>query len=495
MQMNVLLIYPEFPETFWSYKYALKFIRKKAANPPLGLLTVAAMLPDEFNKRLVDLNVDSLHHNDLSWADLAFIGGMAIQRDSVTQIIKICKEMNLKIVAGGPLFTAEAEVYDEVDYLVLDEAEITLPIFIDDLANGRPKRIYRADGFCDLCYTPPPAWDLIDITKYACMSIQLSRGCPFNCDFCNVTVLFGNKSRLKTVSQVIEELNCIYAAGWRSKIFFVDDNFIGNKRFLKTQLLPAMIEWGQDKNGCEFLTEASINLADDIDLMNLMVKAKFNSIFIGIESPNDDCLAECHKVQNTNRDLLADVKKMQHAGLQVEGGFIVGFDNDTPSIFPQLIEFIQRSGIVIAMVGLLQAPVGTRLFDRLKKDNRLLGRMISGDNVDGTTNIDPKMGLDQLLDGYRLIMGKIYSPHNYYRRIKVFLDEFGSSKMDKRINIQRFLALFRSCFRLGILGKERFHYWSLIVWTLFHKPKMLPLSITLAIKGHHFRRICENHIL
>jgi radical SAM superfamily enzyme YgiQ (UPF0313 family) len=287
----------------------------------------------------------------------------------------------------------------------------------------------------------------------------------------------------------------MYDAGWRSNIFFVDDNFIGNKRYLKTRLLPALIEWRKDKKGCVFFTEASINLADDAELLDLMVKAGFGAVFIGIESPNDASLTECQKVQNRNRDLIHDVKTLQRAGLEVQGGFIVGFDCDTPSTFQQLIDFIQKSGIVTAMVGLLQAPRGTRLFERLKKDNRLLGTKVSGDNVDGTTNINPKMGLDQLMNGYRSIMGHIYSPKHYYRRVKVFLKEFNNSRVDTRMDIQRFLAFFRSSILLGIVGKERFHYWSLMIWTLVRKPKLLPLAITLAIYGHHFRRICEIHIL
>ena len=363
--MNVLLIYPKFPDTFWSFNYALNFIRKKAAYPPLGLLTVAAMLPDEFQRRLVDVNVNGLTDDDLSWADIAFIGAMAVQRDSAKQIISRCKAMGLKVVAGGPLFTAEPDAFEEVDHRVLDEAELTLPSFLEDLKNGHLKKNYRASGFCDLHHTPSPVWDLIDMKNYASMSIQFSRGCPFNCDFCNVTVLFGHKPRLKSAQQVIAELDRLYDAGWRSNIFFVDDNFIGNKRYLKTRLLPALIEWRQDKKGCVFFTEASINLADDADLLDLMVKAGFDSVFIGIESPNDASLTECQKIQNKNRDLINDVKIIQRAGLQVQGGFIVGFDSDTTSTFQQMIDFIQNSGIVTAMVGLLQAPPGTRLFDRL----------------------------------------------------------------------------------------------------------------------------------
>lgn len=493
--MNVLLIYPKFPDTFWSFTYALKFIHKKAAFPPLGLLTVAALLPDEFQKRLVDVNVNSLTDDDLCWADMVFIGAMAIQRDSAKQIIARCKATGLRVVAGGPLFTAEPDAFEEVDHLVLNEAELTLPSFLEDLKIGGLKKIYRSSGFCDLCHTPSPSWDLIDLKKYASMSIQFSRGCPFNCDFCNVTVLFGHRPRLKPVQQVIAELDGIYDAGWRGNIFFVDDNFIGNKRFLKTRLLPALIQWRKDKKGCVFFTEASINLADDAELMGLMVKAGFDSVFIGIESPNEASLTECQKVQNTNRDLIHDVKIMQRAGLQVQGGFIVGFDSDTRSTFKQLVDFIQKSGIVTAMVGLLQAPPGTRLFERLKKDDRLLGMVISGDNVDGTTNIKPKMGGDQLMSGYRFIMGHIYSPRHFYRRVKVFLKEFGNCRVNTPIDLQRFLAFFRSSFRLGILGRERFHYWYLMTWTLVRKPRLLPLAVTLAIYGHHFRRICEIHIL
>jgi radical SAM superfamily enzyme YgiQ (UPF0313 family) len=492
--MNVLLIYPKFPDTFWSFSYALPFIGKKAAFPPLGLLTVAAMLPEQFQKRLVDVNVDRLTDDDLSWADMAFIGGMAVQRDSAKKIIARCKQSGLKVVAGGPLFTAEPDEFGEVDHLVLGEAELTLPPFLEDLKNGRPKKIYRASGFCDLHQTPFPSWDLIRIKKYASMSIQFSRGCPFNCEFCNVTALFGRRSRLKTPQQIISELDRIYASGWRGSIFFVDDNFIGNKQYLKTHLLPALIEWRKDKKGCVFFTEASINLADDPELLDMMVTAGFDSVFIGIESPDEVSLTECHKTQNKNRDLLESVAIIHRSGLQVMGGFIVGFDSDMPSIFQRQINFIQKSGIVTAMVGMLQAPPGTRLFDRLQRESRVVNTF-SGDNVDATTNIIPRMGLDRLLDGYRLIMKQIYSPKNYYRRVRTLLKELKAPEINQPINIQRFLSIFRSAFWLGLLGKERFHYWRLLLWTLLRKPRLVPLAVTLAIYGYHYRRICEIYIL
>jgi radical SAM superfamily enzyme YgiQ (UPF0313 family) len=438
--------------------------------------------------------VDRLTDDDLSWADMAFIGGMAVQRDSAKKIIARCKQSGLKVVAGGPLFTAEPDEFGEVDHLVLGEAELTLPPFLEDLKNGRPKKIYRASGFCDLHQTPFPSWDLIRIKKYASMSIQFSRGCPFNCEFCNVTALFGRRSRLKTPQQIISELDRIYASGWRGSIFFVDDNFIGNKQYLKTHLLPALIEWRKDKKGCVFFTEASINLADDPELLDMMVTAGFDSVFIGIESPDEVSLTECHKTQNKNRDLLESVAIIHRSGLQVMGGFIVGFDSDMPSIFQRQINFIQKSGIVTAMVGMLQAPPGTRLFDRLQRESRVVNTF-SGDNVDATTNIIPRMGLDRLLDGYRLIMKQIYSPKNYYRRVRTLLKELKAPEINQPINIQRFLSIFRSAFWLGLLGKERFHYWRLLLWTLLRKPRLVPLAVTLAIYGYHYRRICEIYIL
>ena len=492
--MNILLISPKFPDTFWSFTHALSFLGKKAAFPPLGLLTVAALLPEEWPKRLVDVNVDSLTDKDLLWADMVFIGGMAVQRKSAKQIIARCNASNVKVVAGGPLFTSEPDEFKEVDHLVLDEAELTLPAFLSDLRNGKTKKVYRASSFCDLCNTPIPSWDLLKMKRYASMNIQFSRGCPFDCEFCNVTALFGHRSRLKTPKQIISELNGIYASGWRSSIFFVDDNFIGNKSYLKKYLLPALIEWRKDKKGCIFFTEASINLADDPELLSMMVTAGFNSVFIGIESPDEGSLTECNKIQNKNRDLLESISIIHRSGLQVMGGFIVGFDSDIPSIFKRQIDFIQKSGIVTAMVGMLQAPPGTRLFDRLQRESRI-ACTFSGDNVNGTTNIIPRMGIDRLLDGYQSIMKQLYSPKNYYQRIRILLKELKAPEISLPMNIQRFLSCFRSAFRLGVLGKERFHYWQLMLWTLICKPRLISVAITLSIYGYHYRRICELYIL
>ena len=458
----------------------------------MGLLTIGAMLPDEWSKRLVDLNVRKLNEDDLSWADLAFISGMNVQRSSAHHLIRRCKAAGLKVIAGGPLFTSEYREFEQVDHFVLNEAELTLPPFLEDLERRCLKRVYETSDFADIQKTPAPLWDLADLEKYASMSIQFSRGCPFQCDFCNVTALFGHKPRVKTAEQIIFELDCLYNIGWRGQIFFVDDNFIGNKKKVRTQLLPALIEWKKEKRGIMFSTEVSMDLADDKPLMELMVKAGFDAVFTGIETPAEECLAECKKKPNEKRNLIQSVKHIQQAGLQVQGGFIVGFDYDTHSIFQRQIDFIQKSGVVIAMVAMLQAPSGTELYKRMKREGRLLGHM-SGD-TDGTTNIIPKMGVEALREGYRNILSSIYSPRLYYKRVKLFLREYKAPKTEISMDFQSFIAFFRSIPHLGILGRERLHYWALLFWTLFRRPELLPLALRYAIYGYHFRKICELHI-
>jgi len=485
--VNVLLIYPEFPDTFWSFKYALRFIRKRAFAPPLGLLTVAAMLPKKWEKRLVDLNVAKLTDKDLAWADVAFISGMTIQRDSAREIIARCKDVGLKIVAGGPMFTTEPDAFDEVDHLVLNEAEITLPLFLEDLANGCPKRVYTTTEFADIRRSPMPLWELVNMRRYASMIIQFSRGCPFNCEFCSVTEMFGHRTRLKSTDQIIAELDGMYAQGWRGPVFSGDDNLIGSKRYLKEELLPGLIRWRRDKEGVQFATEVSINLADDPELIQLMVDAGFTTVFIGIETPDQDSLAECGKNLNTDRDLVADVKTIQRAGLQVQGGFIVGFDSDTPAIFQRQIDFIQRSGIVTAMVGLLQAIPGTRLYERLSKEGRLRDA-VTGDNADGTTNVVSRMNFETLQEGYRRIMRTIYSPRIHYARIQIFLREYKLQKNRTHLDVQHILAFFRSIYHLGVKSRGRLQYWKLLVWAAFRRPKAFPLAVTLAIYGYHFRK-------
>jgi len=491
--MKILLVYPEFPDTFWSFKHALRFIRKKAGAPPLGLLTVAAMLPSEWEKRLADLNVTHLTAEDLAWADYVFVSAMVVQRESVRAILKRCKTAGVKVVAGGPLFTMEHQQFPDVDHFVLNEAEETLAPFVRDLLAGQARRVYSSDEYPDIHQTPVPLWQMVNFRHYETISIQFSRGCPFNCDFCNVTALLGHRPRTKTAAQIIAELDSLYALGWRKSIFFVDDNFIGNKKQIKSEVLPALIEWRKDKFGMPFSTEVSINLADDPVLLRLMVQAGFDTIFVGIETPNEASLAECSKNQNKGRDLVESVKQLQHAGLQVQGGFIVGFDNDSPSIFQQQIDFIQKSGIVTAMVGLLQAPIGTRLYDRMQEEGRLVDEF-SGDNVDGSTNIIPRMGLEPLREGYRKLLNQLYAPKFYYERVLTFLREYQPRRIRVHWDPQYLLAFWRSIYQLGIRGVERVQYWQLFFWTLFRRPRLFPLAITFAIYGFHFRQVIELHI-
>lgn len=491
--MDVLLIYPEFPDTFWSFRYALRFIRKQAGTPPLGLLTVAAMLPEDWNLRLIDLNVEPLPQPDLEKADLVLLSAMSIQQDSAQSVIMRCRKAGVRVVAGGPLFTMSPELFPDVDHFVLNEAELTLPAFLADFAAGKARRFYQSEGYANIRQTPVPLWRLASLKRYSTVSIQFSRGCPFNCDFCNVTSLLGHEPRTKSTAQVIAELDAVYALGWRGGVFFVDDNFICNRRQLKTDLLPALIEWRQGKAGLPFSTEVSINLVDDPELVRLMTAAGFDTIFVGIETPSDASLSECNKSQNRGRDLAESVRQLQRAGLQVQGGFIVGFDSDTPAIFEQQADFIQRTGIAAAMVGMLQAPPGTGLFKRMQQEGRLVSQF-SGDNVDGSTNIVPKMGLEELRDGYFKLLSHIYSPKHYYQRVMTFLQHYRLPKIRYKLEWQYFLALFRSIYLLGIRGVERVYYWRLFFWTLFRRPELFPLAITLSIYGYHFRNVAALHV-
>ena len=493
--MNILMVYPMYPNTFWSFKHALKFVSKKASFPPLGLLTVAAMLPNNWNKKLVDMNADALADKDIIWADYVFISAMSIQSESANQVIDRCNKLNAKIVAGGPLFTSSSEYYAHVDHLVLNEAEITLPQFLEDLKYNKAKHKYTADHWADIITTPLPQWDLVSMNNYTSMNLQYSRGCPYDCDFCDITVLYGRTPRTKSKEQVILELEALYFSGWRGPVFFVDDNFIGNRIKLKKEILPAIDEWMKKRKHPFYLnTEASINLADDDHLMDLMVKAGFEAVFIGIESPNEMSLIECNKTQNRNRDMIASVKSIQNAGLEVQGGFIVGFDNDHSKIFEVLTEFIQKSGIVTAMVGLLNAPIGTNLEKRLTGEGRML-QDFTGNNTDFTINFVPKMETQKLLDGYNSILKTIYSPKYFYERVMVFMKDFEpKTKKVFHLNPNYILALFRSIIRLGIIGEERIYYWKLFIWTLFRKPQLFSLAILFTIYGFHFRKISNGFI-
>ncbi len=488
--MNILLINPKTPDTYWSFKHALRFIAKKAANPPLGLITVAAMLPKTWKRKLVDLNVATLQDKEIQWADFVFISAMTIQQDSVREVIGRCKIHQKKIVAGGPLFTGEPENYTDIDHLVLNEAEITLPQFLSDLDMNQARKIYRTEKHAAMDTSPVPEYSLLDQRKYAQLSIQYSRGCPFDCEFCEITALLGRKVRTKSGRQILGELDNIFKTGYRGNVFFVDDNFIGNKKKLLHELLPAIISWNKiHGHPFDFTTEASINLSDDPALMQMMREASFIKVFIGIETPDENSLEECDKKMNKQRDLIQCVNKIQSNGMEVMAGFIVGFDNDSPGIFQRQIDFIQRSGIITAMVGLLNAPNNTRLHKRLSDEGRITN-YASGDNTGYSINFIPKMDKEVLLHGYQTILHNIYSSKAYYERVILFLKDFPPNFTSQTaFTFGRILALFRSMVILGIFTRNQIYYWRLFFWSLINRPKLFPLAITYSIYGYHFKKV------
>ncbi len=487
--MKVLMVYPRYPDTFWSFKHALKFISKKAAFPPLGLLTVASMLPEDWSKRLVDLNISNLSDEEIDWADMVFVSAMLIQKESTLEVIRRCKAKNKLIVAGGPAFSADPDQFPGVDHYILNEAETTLPPFLEDFQKGQAQEIYSSTERPEITSTPLPMWSLIDLHKYATMPVQYSRGCPFNCEFCDIVVMNGRRPRTKTPQQMVTELQTLYDAGWRQGVFIVDDNFIGNKKKAK-EMLRAVIEWQKEhKFPFTLLTEASVDLADDEELMNLMSAANFNKVFLGLETPCLESLQECGKTQNSSHNLADVVSIIHQHGMQVMGGFIVGFDSDTENVFEAQIRFIQQIGVVTAMVGVLGAIPHTRLWHRLKAEGRLLNET-TGDNMDGSLNFIPKMGKEKLLSGYQSIISNIYSPKQYYKRIHTFLKSY-QPKAKTSLSRDDLKALFRSIWRIGLFSSSCLLYWKLIITTALTKVRALPDAIELAIYGYHFEKVVK----
>jgi radical SAM superfamily enzyme YgiQ (UPF0313 family) len=487
--MKVLLIYPEYPATFWSFKHALPFINKKVSLPPLGLLTVASLIPKEWEKKLLDLNATELRDEDIQWADYVFISGMVVQRKSAKEVIKRVKSFGKFIVAGGPLFTNEHLDFENVDCFVLNEGEVTIPLFLKDLKNNSLKYVYKSDEKPDLANTPVPDWSLINSNDYASLSIQISRGCPFSCDFCDIIIMNGRVPRLKSPVQVIKELDALYNYGWRGGVFIVDDNFIGNK-IEAEQILQKIVLWMDGKNKpFSLFTEASINLADDKKLMGLMQRANFDSVFIGIETPEEDGLISCGKLHNTKKDLIEKIKIIQQHGMEVQGGFILGFDTDTLNTFDNMIKFIQKSGIVTAMVGLLHAIPETKLYKRLHQEKRILATP-TGNNTDFTLNFIPVMNIESLMKGYAKVIDTIFAPKYYNKRIITYLKAYNKIAVNAKLSLRLQLkALSKTIWKLGITGKGKFHFWKLMLWTIFMKPSLISEAVTHSIYGYHYRKV------
>jgi len=489
--MNALLIYPKFPVTYWSFKYALSFVGKRAAQPPLGLMTIAALLPNHWHKRLVDTNVERLRDRDLKWADVVLLSGMHIQSEALLAIVERCRARGLRTVVGGPIASSMTPAELKADHVVIGEAESLIADLARDLEQGAAKVVYQATERPEMETSPLPDLSLIKMKRYSTMTVQYSRGCPFNCEFCDIIEIYGRRPRTKAVAQVLAELDQLRAAGWRESVFIVDDNFIGNKKRAK-ELLKALIEWRrQSRNSFPFITEASLNLADDPELMQLMKEAGFQSVFLGIETPDVSGLIATNKIQNTRRSLLDSVATIQSYGMQVMGGFILGFDTDRGDIFDRMVEFIQKSGIPIAMVGLLQAMPGTQLFRRLWKEGRILDAG-HGDNTGGNLNFLPRMDAKHLVEGYRSVLRRIYSCEAYYDRVKLYLNRAKPAPGEPLLK-QRWLtggnlrALVNSILRQGFLGRQRWSYWKFLLTAATRYRRNFGAAMTLAVMGYHFQ--------
>jgi radical SAM superfamily enzyme YgiQ (UPF0313 family) len=488
--MRILLVYPENPDTFWSFKHVLRFVSKRSTFPPLGLLTVAAMLPSDWQLKLVDLNIERLKDSDLRWADYVMISAMIVHKQSVQVIVDRCAAAGKPVIAGGPLFTTGHETFPSIEHFVLGEAEEIMPQLVADMLAGTVRSHYSGATRPDITRLPVPRWDLVDARHYVTMAAQFSRGCPYDCEFCDIIIMNGRVPRTKAPAQLIAELEALHLQGWKDMVFIVDDNFIGDKHRTKA-LLRELIAWRQRvQPAMGFFTEASINLADDPELVELMVKAGFKKVFVGLETPSPESLQECHKLQNKGRDLVEAVKTIQRAGLEVMGGFIVGFDSDRQDVFKQQFEFIQRSGVVTAMVGLLSALPQTKLYHRLKREGRLEAES-TGNNTEAVLNFKPRLNREFLQSGYRDLMKKLYEPKVYYQRIRIFLKNHRPTGPRLRLSPADFQAFLKSFWLLGIWDRGRHNYWPFFWSTLLRRPRQLRCAIELAIIGYHFRRVAK----
>jgi radical SAM superfamily enzyme YgiQ (UPF0313 family) len=491
--MKTLLVYPEFPDTYWSFRHALSFEGKRSAFPPLGLLTVSAMLPDAWERRLVDMNVQPLKAADIEWADVVFCSAMLVQKDSLRRVVGLCKAEGKRVVIGGPYVTTSAEHLPEADHIFLGEAETTLPEFVRDLERGEPKRIYQAAERPALSATPIPHFQLADLKHYSAMSVQYSRGCPFQCEFCDIIEIYGRVPRTKSNEQMLAELDALFRLGWRGMVFIVDDNFIGNKRNVK-RLLPALADWSE-RHGrpFSFITEASVNLAEDEELLDGMRRANFRRVFLGIETPVEASLKEAQKGQNMRRNLLDSVRRIQNYGMEVMAGFIVGFDNDPDDIFERQMEFIRESAIPLAMVGLLTALPDTQLWRRLEREGRLLLES-TGNNTDGSLNFVPKMDATRLIEGYKSLMRTIYSPGEYYQRALNCLERVVAGAPNARRNLvaSDVVTLSRIVLALGVRDRARGEFWRYLRCALTRHREKFAEAVRLAAVGYHFRKLTED---
>ena len=495
---TALLVYPEHPPTYWGADHALEMSGVKATHPPLGLLTVAAMFPASYELRVVDMNVSDLHDADLEWADLVFTSTMITQHVSLRAVVERCNRAGVPVIAGGPHPTTFHEEIGGVDHFVLDEVEETFAEFLRDLESGTARRVYREARKPDVTRTPVPRFDLIDIKNYATMSVQFSRGCPFDCEFCDIIKLYGRVPRTKSPEQVVEELDSLYRLGWRGPVFLVDDNFIGNKRDA-LELLPAIAGW-QKARGYPFtlITEASANLALMDAMMDAMIEAGFDSVFVGIETPNPKALLKTKKQQNTNETqenyLYHAVRKIQQRGMQVQGGFILGLDSDDEGVFDAQIDFIQETGIPVAPIYLLTAVKGTDMYERMKSEGRLLEAPLGTNAM--PLNFKTELEYGTLIDGYKRVIATLYDPtlENYFSRC---LTLFRHLKPVRHLRKPRSRTEIDAAFmvvRRRLSARQLPAYSKFIAKVSKDYPGMLSDAIYLAAMGYHFEKITRQQI-
>ncbi|SHJ33001.1 Radical SAM superfamily enzyme YgiQ, UPF0313 family [Desulfatibacillum alkenivorans DSM 16219] len=495
---KALLVYPKVPDnTYWSFKHALRFVRKKSSMPPLGLITLAAMFPRDVTLKLVDLNIEKLRKKDLEWADAVFVSAMIIQKDSFEEVVALARAAGKPVIAGGPYAGSSHKEIRGVDHFVLGEVENSFQGFLEDFQAGKAKGLYPPPEKPSLDQTPPPRFDLLKMESYASMSVQYSRGCPFNCEFCDIWKVYGNKPRLKPAESMIRELQTLHDQGWRGPVFVVDDNFIGNKRRVKAELLPAMFRWQKDhKYPFRFFTEASINLADDDALLQGMAAAGFNEVFIGIETPSAEALAETGKTQNLKCDMARAVTKIQEYGIEVMAGFILGFDSDTEDIVERQAAFIQQTGIPQAMVGILTALPGTELHSRLEREGRLL-RVSDGNNTHNTTaNFRTKMDAAVLQQSYTKLLSIIYDKNlkNYFDRCSKLLDNVGDPSLTMReVRFREIMMLLRSLARQPFTPYG-YQYLKFITTRFVKNRRTFSEAVKFSIVGHHFHKITRQMV-
>lgn len=490
---KILLVYPEIPTgTYWSFKHALKFIRKKsAAMPPLGLITVAALMPSSTNFKLVDMNIEPLKDADLAWADAVFISAMTIQQKSFAAVVQRCHALHKIIVAGGPYVTVQHSSITGVNHFLLGEAENTLNLFLEDFENHRALPLYAAaTNHPDLTNTVIPRFDLLRLSAYVSMSVQYSRGCPFSCEFCDVWQIYGRTPRVKSAKNILAELDVLQRLKWEGEVFVVDDNFIGNRQKVKHELLPALIAWQrQQHRHFRFYTETSLDLASDEALLTAMRDAGFNAVFLGIETPSIDSLQETGKLQNTTTSMPDAIRKIQSYGLEVMGGFIIGFDHDSENIFERQIDFIQKAGIPKAMVGLLNAVPGTKLYQRLGQEKRLLTHAISGSNTHClTTNFLTKIDPDILKEGYKKVLDFLYGKHlkNYFARCSKLFDTLGETPFfEQAVSFEDLKTLVHSFFRQSC-SCYGYQYLKFMLRNFFKHRRYFAATVRMSIEGHHF---------